>query len=360
MATYKNTYLNHMEFTDVDDAVSAPQDTYLKYVEIVEVIDQDGNPWEPVPGPDPWDELVVATDTYWSNLNDYSVGEEVFAHPATFIGGNPDNTTYRYRWQYKTQTPGSSWINQSWANYNNGVVEVRFELPADAAGGQVRLMAQARDTTDPDNIVQVNSFASAEDVNTLDLEGVGSTLEGLPYVGKQIYCPQPVITGGRLPYAYQYFWIDRDPSQGTSAYMSQTTTLVNYDLGKMVRCQVTVTDADGQKVYADSNEIGPVQPAIQMNPVATWLNGEEVNYNEAHEVPPGTHVLSVVPHQTPSDVQFYWTLRSGDGTLEQDMILPDVARYTTGANDGAPSIGCTIQSDIAEEDTAASFQLFVI
>ena len=34
------------------------QPLVCKYVDIVEVVDQNGNPWEPVPGPDPWDDLV--------------------------------------------------------------------------------------------------------------------------------------------------------------------------------------------------------------------------------------------------------------------------------------------------------------
>ena len=31
---------------------------YTLRIDVVDVEDQNGNPWEPVPGPDPWDELV--------------------------------------------------------------------------------------------------------------------------------------------------------------------------------------------------------------------------------------------------------------------------------------------------------------
>ena len=354
---YKNTYLTHMEFADVQDAVRPSESTNIKYVEIVEVIDQDGNPWEP---PNAWDELVVQTDTYWSNLNDYRVNEHIYAHPATYLGGNPDNTIYRYRWQYKEQN-GDSWVNTSWTSYNNGVLEVDYKIPEAAVGGNVRLMSQARDSTDPDNIVQVNSFAPSQDVATLPLVGTPPTLEGLPYVGQRIYCPTPVVTGGKPPYSYNYFWMDRDPSKHVNNYMSQSTTLVSYDLGKMVRCQVTVTDAEGTKVFADSNEIGPVQPAPQMEPVTQMLNGNIVSPNDGLEVPAGTQTLQIIPHNTPNDIQFFWTLRSGSGTLTQDPILPDYATYTTGAGDFAPMIACTMTSDIAdEEDASGSWQLIVI
>ena len=121
--------------------------TYLKRVQIVEVLDSEGNPWEPVPGPDPWDELVVQTDTHWSNGNNYVKGETVYAHPAKFLGGNPDDTTYRYRWQHKV-SGSDGWTNSSWTSYNNNSIEVDFTIPAAAV--EMRLMSQARDaSTDP-------------------------------------------------------------------------------------------------------------------------------------------------------------------------------------------------------------------
>ena len=54
-----SAYLKRLQIDSVEESAEYPS-AYLKRVEIVEVVDQDGNPWEPVPGPDPWDELVVA------------------------------------------------------------------------------------------------------------------------------------------------------------------------------------------------------------------------------------------------------------------------------------------------------------
>ena len=53
-------YLKQLNIDSVEESVDNPS-AYLKRVEIVEVVDQDGNPWEPVPGPDPWDDLAVVT-----------------------------------------------------------------------------------------------------------------------------------------------------------------------------------------------------------------------------------------------------------------------------------------------------------
>ena len=355
---YKNTYLTHMEFDEVVDSVTPSDHTNIKYVEIVEVIDQDGNPWDPEPGPDPWEDLVVVEASRYSNLNDYTAGSEVFAHVASFTGGT-ENNIYRYRWSYK-EADSDTWNQDSWTAYNNNsVLETSFLIPSAAIGGQVRFQSQARDNS-VDPINSANSYTSPKNVATLPLAGTPPTLEGLPYVGQRIYCPTPVVTGGKPPYEYNYFWMDRDPAKHVNNFMSQSTTLVNYDLGKMVRCQVTVTDAEGTKVFADSNEIGPVLAAPQMEPVTQMLNGNIVSPNEGLEVPAGTVTLQIIPHNTPNDIQFNWTLRSGDGTLTQDPASPDIATYTTGENDFAPMIACTMTSDIAEEDHASgSWQLLV-
>ena len=50
------SYLKILEIADVDEDSVAGQ--FTRRVNIVEVLDSEGNPWEPVPGPDPWDELV--------------------------------------------------------------------------------------------------------------------------------------------------------------------------------------------------------------------------------------------------------------------------------------------------------------
>ena len=60
---------------------------YLKREQLVEVRDSEGNPWEPVPGPDPWDELVVVQGASWSGSNIYAVGEDIAGTSATYTGG---------------------------------------------------------------------------------------------------------------------------------------------------------------------------------------------------------------------------------------------------------------------------------
>ena len=96
-----------------------------------------------------------------------------------------------------------------------------------------------------------------------------------------------------------------------------------------------------------------------MTPAVAMLNGSVADQDSPHEVPPGAHTLQMVPNQTPPDIQFYWTLRSGTGTLTQDPILPDVATYTPGNGDFSPMIACTAHSDISGE-ASVSWSLIII
>ena len=57
-------YLQHIQIEKVEEVgVDTVLPGYQQIVNVVEVVDQDGNPWEPVPGPDPWDDLSVHTRT---------------------------------------------------------------------------------------------------------------------------------------------------------------------------------------------------------------------------------------------------------------------------------------------------------
>ena len=78
-----SNYLTRLNIADVDDSGESVG-AYVKRVSIAEVVDSDGNPWEPVPGPDPWDDLVVAIPATWSENNVYAVGETISGTSATF------------------------------------------------------------------------------------------------------------------------------------------------------------------------------------------------------------------------------------------------------------------------------------
>ena len=368
-------YLKQIEIAGVQE-VGVDRDNYSAYtqrVEIVEVFDQQGRVWVPGPGQDPWDELVVKSDTYWSNLNDYSPGSEVFAHPAVFTGGNPENTTYRYRWQYQADD-SSTWNSGSWTSYNNGVLEVSYVIPNEAAGGKVRLMSQARDTSDPEDVIQVNSFATAEDVAymPLVLAQEATWSESNVYtVGETISGTSATFTGGtgnetyrsRVQYksATDSDWTNTPWTNHLNVPKVISGVIPPGKEGSEVRFKTQAADLT-QENYVPVNSIAPTQDVLAapvMTPVVQKLNGDVVDTNQALEVSAGTHNLEVIANALPSDIDYQWSLRTGTGQLTHFSNDPSRATYTTGPGEVAPLIACTLDSDISE-NTSVSWQLFIL
>ena len=174
----------YLKRLNIDSVLEVGEETtnsaYLKRVEIVEVVDQDGNPWEPVPGPDPWDALVVGHKATWSGDNVYAVGEDISGTSATFVGGT-DQVVYRSRVQHKSVTD-SSWNNSPWTNHTNTPQVIHFDIPAGEENGEVRFQTQARDEgVDP--VEQVNSFASVKDIAPAEWGTVSVTIDDNAYDG---------------------------------------------------------------------------------------------------------------------------------------------------------------------------------
>lgn len=170
------TYIKTIHIAGVDE--SGGIGNYIKRVEVVEVLDSEGNPWEPGPGPDPWDALVVADKAQWSDGNVYAVGETISGVSATYIGGT-DQVVYRSRTQHKPAGAGS-WINSPWTNHANTPQVIAFTIPAGEENGEVRFQTQARDDTQ-DPVLQVNSFASVRDIAPLEWGAITQTIEDNPY-----------------------------------------------------------------------------------------------------------------------------------------------------------------------------------
>ena len=173
-------YLKQLEIVGVQEVgVDTPSlSMFTPRVEIVEVLDTDGNPWEPVPGPDPWDELVVAQKATWSNSNVYAVGEDIVGTSATYTGGT-DQVVYRSRVQHKSATD-SGWTNSPWTTHGNTPQVIHFVIPEGEENGQVRFQTQAKDDgVDP--VVQVNSFASVKNIDDIDWDPIAVTVNDVEY-----------------------------------------------------------------------------------------------------------------------------------------------------------------------------------
>ena len=211
-------YLKQLEIVGVQEVgVDTPSlSMFTPRVEIVEVLDSDGNPWEPVPGPDPFDELVVVDKAQWSDGNVYAVGETISGVSATYTGGT-DQVVYRSRTQHKPAGT-SSWINSPWTNHANTPQVISFTIPAGEENGEVRFQTQARDTSQ-DPVLQVNSFASIQQIDDLDWEPITATVNDVEYdlanapaLTVLINDPLPIVVthNGAITDA-TYQWESRNP-----------------------------------------------------------------------------------------------------------------------------------------------------
>ena len=186
-----SAYLKRLNIADVDDTGEAVG-AYIKRVHIVEVVDSDGQPWEPVPGPDPFDELVVAQGAAWSDSNVYAVGNDIAGTSATYVGGT-GNEIYRSRVQHKSAAD-TDWNNSPWTEHLNVPSVIHFTIPAGEENGSVRFQTQARDASQ-DPIFYRNSFASIRNIAPAEWGNVTTTVDGQPYPaeGMAVSINSPII-----------------------------------------------------------------------------------------------------------------------------------------------------------------------
>ena len=159
-------YLKRLEISNVGNVEDEQQSHYLKRVNIVEVVDQDGNPWEP--GPGPWQEVYVEREPRWDNGNVYDTEVDIACQAAVFAGGIGD-VTYRYRWQY--QPKGGNWVSQAYTGYLNTPEGLIYTVPKEAQDGNVTLHCQAIDVYENEDgdstSYTINTFAEVKKINPL-------------------------------------------------------------------------------------------------------------------------------------------------------------------------------------------------
>lgn len=242
-----SAYLKYLQIEEVEETAEHPS-AYLKIVNIVEVVDQDGNPWEPAPGPDPWDDLVVNEKALLHESNIYEIGETIYATTATYIGGSED-VIYRWRWQWR-QSPDGDWANTQWTSYNNELTQASFTV---GNAGQVRFQCQAKDN-DPEHAGQVNDFTSVKSIPYLEFGDISVTVNDIEYdhtvapaLTVLMNDPLPVvvsITGNATP---TYAWTARNDYPIMISSQAASTVLTFPQAGAVtVTC--TLNDPNTEEV----------------------------------------------------------------------------------------------------------------
>lgn len=155
-----------------------------------------GKDYVPPAPPEPeYDDLAIA-ENGGANLvgsNIYEVGQVVTGKTAVFIGGNPDTTAYRSRWQRKDNAQ-DSWINSNWMNTTNEKNDHEYTI---LKPGQIRFQSQGRDTS-VDPVLQINSFTSVKDVPFLEFGDLSVIVNDIAY-DTTVAAPLTVLMNDPLP-----------------------------------------------------------------------------------------------------------------------------------------------------------------
>lgn len=248
-------YLQRLELASVEevgvDGTTEPQ--YTQRVYVVEAVDQNNDPWAPVPPADP---LTIA-DGQGANWvsSTFEQGHDVTAKTAAYIGGI-EPVTYRARFRTKVLSTDSSWTNGAWTTVPNEKVALTMQL-TDTTGSIV-FQSQATDSSDPP--VTLNSNTGTKTVPYPTLTAGNPAIQGQPAVGNTLLCTKPAATGGAEPYVYTYMWTDAATNAVTfeNKYLQEELLLDETDVGITYYCQVTITSADRQYKDVASPNIGPI------------------------------------------------------------------------------------------------------
>ena len=324
-----SAYTKRYELVDVIDDQDPP--AYLKRVILSEVIDTDGNPWDPT-GDDieisPWDKLVVASPCRWSDDNVYKTGETVVAVTATYVGGTED-IVYRSRTQHRA-SKDDAWINDSWTEHTNTPQLISFTIPDDLEGGEVRFMTQARDQGNLD-VETVNSFASIKTIeyNPLDAVLLPQWIDNNPvYTGDTVQFETGTWSGGVPPIVYEYRhkermpdgqWVADDNFQLQTNEVTVRSVVVNLagEAGDRMHIESRATDAEGNREY-NNGGYRDILPRPTWGDITTTIDGNpyDADNDGAYGVTINSPVVCAVSFSgNPTDVTYEWAKRGNDNVL---------------------------------------------
>ena len=350
-----NQYLQRLQIETVEEVgVDTVLPQYQQIVQVVEVLDQNGDIWRPEP---PVDDLAIADNggANWANNNDYAIGETVTAMTATYTGGL-EPLTYQYRWQTKDLST-DAWTSGAWTATTNAKNAVTYDI---TAGGQVRLQSQAFDSSDP--VQKVNSYTGGQNVAFPTLVMSTPIATGEPLVGETLTAATPTVQGGLEPYQISYWWtnVDTGAAIWENRYMRETLVLTEEDDGITYCCAVTVSSADNQSVTECTNTLGPVLIPLLGTLTAT-VDGAAYDHLNPPTLTTGNasvHQLAVSIGGNALRESYSWEVRQG-----QARLTPSGATCTVVMESDPPmgvQVQCTIRDDNASDSPLSYRTLFYV
>ena len=361
-------YLQRIYIDEIEEVESNKQGAYAKYVDIVEIVDSTGEPWEPVPGPDPWDELTKAQAPMVVG-NNFEPGTQITGQTGTFTGGNPDTTIYRWRWRWRPI--GGNWTNGTWTNSTNEVIPVTYDIPANHWGYQIQLQSQARDETQ-DPVLQVINNSTTKVTVYQDLAVVQRTsTSGNVLVGSTLTGTLATYEGGDPPIVEEYQWQRSLTGDGnwqgitnwTSTNTQQSTTKTydtrSADILQYVRFAGRAEDDKGNIAYGSGNAIGPIEDHKIFGDISVKIN--DIDYDHQTGAPltilmndPITVVVSITGNAQPT---YTWEARNDYPLMVGQQAASTVLTFPEA---GGPTVTCTLYDNTTVEKTTSIAMNFYV
>lgn len=338
------SYLKHVAIVGVQNFTTpAPVGGYTREVEIVDFINPDGTPWNPVPPPTDPLECTTKTTTY----GDAVVGKKLNGTLAVYSGGKPP-VQVLYQWQRSDD--GNAWSGiTNWAE----IPTTTYTTVAADKNKYIRFASKATDDND------LTAYGSGNNVGpitappliitdpTILTNGIFSNPPNV-YAFETISMHAAVFGGGYGTITEKYR-LQEQPG-GVGDWVSLTswqTGIPTYDVsqsipGDTLRFQTQGKDSLGTQKTSNSStatvgvatEIGTVSIAP---PNTTGGPGDTITYD--------------VLISGDANPMYIWSIRSGPGAIISPSNIGQEIEVRVNA-DATP--GASIQVQVTCNDPSAS------
>ena len=342
-------YLQRLNIASVEEVgVETTMPHYTQHVDVVEVVDSDGNPWEPVPGPDPWDELVWVNKS--STTGSTVLGSVLTGNPGTTTGGKPPVVVVS-QWQRSATTSGftgfSDWVEL-------GDTPVTYTTTIDDNGMYVRLATKA---TDDDGTVYYGSGGSVGPMTPAAI-----TVSQATKISNGSFVNPPEVFGfddltvvpaafaggfGTLTALYRMQKQDAGTAEGswsnaTGWESTPPTVAVNGSAaGSKFRAQSKVTDSAGKNKTSNSPT-----PTVGL---VTTIGTVSITPANSTTAPAGDTTFTVSWDGSVVSPMIVWDIRSGPGQIiSPNNMSEEVEVRATGQP------GASIQVQVYVSDPSSS------
>ncbi len=348
-------YLQRLNIASVEevgvDNIVLPQ--YQQIVEVVEVVDNDGNPWDPVPGPDPWDELVWVNKS--STTGSTVLGSVLTGTPGTVTGGAPPVEVVS-QWQRSETTSGFTGFTP-WTEL--GSTPVTYTTTVDDNGMYVRLATKA---TDAEGTVYYGSGNSVGPMTPTAMSiGNGTKISNGSFVNpSEVYSfqnltPIPAtFSGGFGPIVVETRLQKYSGSTAQYINIDEYTTppvavLVNgLEPGTKLRAQTKATDATGQTITSTSTATPRVGTTTTIGTLT--INPDAVTTSTGIS----QMFKAEITGGTADNFNYQWSVKSGLAQLMSNNNISNEALYQFN------HAGMTeIQVYVSDSSSSNSPQFFV-